>query len=135
IHDPVPVPDCLHRDGATGGQPSQKCPIRFSIMIHSHCGFRLSCFVHSDKQRIFLFCITTDKISHAATPPMVLYDRGFCTPPSVLQRFHQIKLAVVRTCSSVTPSKPRNLCAISTVAVFHRTSRSFDCRICPRTPP
>src|SRR5262245_66213190 len=95
IHDPVPVPDCLTRDGATGGQPSHKCPIRFSIMIHSHCGFRLSCFVHSDKQRIFLVRITTDKMSHAATPPMVLTDRGYGTHPSVLQRFHPIKLAVM----------------------------------------
>jgi hypothetical protein len=36
--------------------------------------------------------ITTDKMSHAATPPMVFADRG--THQSVLQRFHPIKLDV-----------------------------------------
>jgi len=74
IHDPVPIPDCLHRDAAAGPQTSQKCPIRFSIMIHSHRGFCLSCLIHGDKQRRFLVRITTDKMSHAATPPMVLSD-------------------------------------------------------------
>src|SRR5262249_6181451 len=59
-----------------GRQPSQKCPIGLSIVVHSHRGFHLSCFVHSDEQRIFLMCITTDKMLHAATPPMVFADRG-----------------------------------------------------------
>src|SRR5215470_10686081 len=111
IHDPVPVPDCLHRDGAAGRQASQKCPIQFPIMIHSHCGFCLSCLIHSDKQRIFLVRITTDKMSHAATPPMVFTDRGIWYPPSVLQRFHPIKLAVVEDIGPVALS-PKALSSI-----------------------
>src|SRR5688572_19419769 len=82
IHDPVPVSDGLHRDGAASRQASQECPIRFSIMIDSHCRFLVSCFVHRHKHRIFFVRITTDKMSHAATPPpMVLTDRGIWYPP------------------------------------------------------
>jgi hypothetical protein len=94
IYDPIPVSDGLHRDGAASRQASQECPVRFSIMIHSLCQFPVSRFIHNDKQRIFLVRITTDKMSHAATPPMVLTDRGYGTHQSVLQRFHQIKMDV-----------------------------------------
>ena len=68
-----------------------------TILDHDSLSLRVSspCFVHSDKQRISLMRIATDKMSHAATPPMVLADRGYGTHQSVLQRFHPIKLAVV----------------------------------------
>jgi hypothetical protein len=81
IYDPIPVSDGLHRDGAASRQASQECPVRFSIMIHSLCQFPVSRFIHNDKQRIFLVRITTDKMSHAATPPMVLTERGIWYPP------------------------------------------------------
>ena len=94
IHDPVPVPDGLHRDGAAGRQPSQKCPIGFPIVIYSHRGFRLSCFVHSDKQRIFLCASQPIKCLMLQHLPWFLPIVGYGTHQSVLQRFHPIKLDV-----------------------------------------
>jgi hypothetical protein len=94
IYDPIPVSDGLHRDGAAIRQASQECPVRFSIMIHSHCQFPVSASSTATNSEYFLCASQPIKCLMLQHLPWFLPSVGYGTHQSALQRFHPIKLGV-----------------------------------------
>ena len=74
LHQPAIMPAGLNGDGGMFRELREKLAIQPAIVLHTNGLARLPFLVDRHEHRIFLVCVTSDKLFHIAAAPIDLRD-------------------------------------------------------------